>query len=346
MKENPTGKILVALSGGVDSSTAAAILKEKGFMMEGAIMVFEGVLDEDIDYASRVAQKLNIPFHVFDFAKEYQEKIINNFISEYSHGRTPNPCILCNKFVKFDLFLKNAKILGINKIATGHYAGIEKNDRYLLKRGVAENEQSYFLYRLDQKQLSKIILPLGLYTKQEVRKLAAEFSLPTAQRKKSQDACFLPDGDYGSYLKKFLKPKPGPIINKNGKTIGKHKGVIFYTYGQRKGIGISHKRPYYVIQIDTLNNVVHVGEKDDVFKSKLIAKDLNFISINSLEEKLQVLAKARYFVPLSLATIEPYDDKCVKVEFEEPQWALTPGQSIVFYQDNIVVGGGVIEDVL
>ena len=316
-------------------------------MIEGAIMVFEGVLDEDIDYASGVAQKLNIPFHVFDFAKEYQEKIIENFVSEYSHGRTPNPCVLCNKFIKFDLFLKKATELGIDKIATGHYAGVEEDDgRFILKRGKDKNEQSYFLYRLDQKQLSKIVLPLGLYTKQEVRKLAAEFNLPTAQRKKSQDVCFIPDGDYTAYLKKFLKPKPGPVLDKTGKKIGGHKGIVFYTNGQRKGIGISHKNPYYVIRIDAQNNAIYVGEKNDIYKSKLIAKDLNFISVNSLEEKLQVLAKARYFAPLSEATIEPYSYKCVKVEFKSPQWALTPGQSVVFYRDDLVLGGGIIDEVL
>lgn len=351
-------KILVALSGGVDSSITAAILKQNGFYVEGATMVFEGVLDEDLEYAGRVCKRLNIPYRCLDFAKKYREMIVNNFINEYQSGRTPNPCVLCNKFIKFGLFLKKAQELGFDKIATGHYASVVKgNGHYLLRQGKDKNEQSYFLYRLSQDELSRMVLPLGVYTKQEVRKLAKALNLPTAHRKKSQDVCFIPNGNYAGYLKKILPSKPGPIINKNGKVVGEHKGIVFYTYGQRRGLGLSHKRPYYVLKIDAKNNAIYVGEKEDVYKRELIANELNFISGKGLNVSSRVLAKARYFAPLSAATIEPclcrrdfqfqYNHKQkVKVIFDKPQWALTPGQSVVFYQNSVVLGGGTIEEVI
>lgn len=339
-------KILVAQSGGVDSSTAAAILKEQGYYVEGATMWFEGVLEEDLDFAQKTCEKLAIRHRTLDFKEIYQQTVIDNFVEEYKIGRTPNPCVWCNKFIKFGLFLEKAESLGFDRIATGHYAGIVKTgETYTLKQGVDKNEQSYFLYRLDQYQLSKIIMPLCNHTKKQVRSLAKEYGLPTAQRKKSQDVCFLPDGDYARYFRKIMTFNPGSIISKHGKKIGDHKGIAFYTYGQRKGLGISHKKPYYVIKIDALKNVLYVGEKEDVYKRELIAGDLSFISGKELAGAVAVFAKARYNAPLALAIIEKIGDK-VKVIFDKPQWALTPGQSVVFYQEGNVLGGGIIEEIV
>jgi len=339
-------KILVALSGGVDSSTAAALLKERGNEVTGGIINLEGISEEDIFFAQAVCQHLNIPFLSFDFQTEYQRNVIDNFMQEYKSGHTPNPCVLCNKHIKFGLFLQRAIEMGFDKIATGHYVRIEKMDsHYIIKRGKDKNEQSYFLYRLGQNELSKIVFPLGIYTKEEVRSLAKKFSLPTAHRKKSQDVCFVPDSDYATYLKKYISPKPGPILDKNGKNIGAHKGVIFYTYGQRRGIGLSHHHPFYVIKIDAMNNTLYVGEKSDVYKRELIARDINFIHLKWIEKPIRVLAKARYVAALSEAMIEPIDNR-IRIMFDKPQWALTPGQSVVFYQNNTLLGGGIIEEVI
>jgi tRNA-specific 2-thiouridylase len=341
---NRESRILIALSGGVDSSTAAALLKDAGYDVEGAMMVFEGVKQENIELAANVARHIGIPLHRVDLAKEFKELIINNFAAEYAQGRTPNPCVVCNKLLKFDLLLKKTKLKGIENLATGHYARVEeKNGRCLLKRGKDKNEQSYFLYRLSQEQLSKTVLPLGEFTKEEVRKMARKYDLPTAKRKKSQDACFIPEGDYASFLRKLLPEKPGPVVNPQGNIVGQHKGIFHYTIGQRHGLGISHKHPYYVTRIDAENNTIHVGNRKEVFKRELIASDLNYIPFDNLEQSLEVTAKVRYFSPLNKATIEPVHDNTVRVIFEKPQWAITPGQSIVFYQDDLVIGGGIIE---
>jgi tRNA-specific 2-thiouridylase len=339
-------KILVALSGGVDSSVAAALLLGRGYRVEGATMQFEGVGDEDLRYARNVAQALGIKYRCFDLALPYQETIIKDFVREYQSGRTPNPCVRCNQYFKFGFFLRSALALGFDRIATGHYARlVDEDGRFLLKRGRDRNEQSYFLYRLNQSQLSKTLLPLGDKTKDEVRKIARELRLPTAERGKSQDICFLPGADYHSYLKKILPENPGAIVDKTGKVIGRHKGVVFYTIGQRRRIGISGKRPLYVTKIIGEKNIIQVGNEEDVYRTELIARDVNYPHLKKLASPTTVTAKPRYRSSLSPAQISSFGKK-VRVVFEKPQWALTPGQSVVFYRDDVLLGGGVIETVV
>jgi tRNA-specific 2-thiouridylase len=243
--------------------------------------------------------------------------------------------------------MKKAHQIGIGHMATGHYAGIEQeHGRYVLKKGIDKNEQSYFLYKLNQVQLSKTIFPLAKRTKDEVRTIARTRKLPTAKRKKSQDVCFIPDGNYTSFLEDRIRQNPGPILNSEGTQIGQHKGIIHYTIGQRHGIGISHKHPYYVTKIDAAKNAIYIGERKQVYKKELIARDLNFIPFDTLEQCITASAKVRYFSPLSEALVEPMGDDNVRVKFKKPQWAITPGQSVVFYQEDLVIGGGIIDKVV
>jgi len=345
--KNTAKKIVVAMSGGVDSSVAAALLKEEGHDVIGVTMqIWPGKKEDSccslsaVEDARRVANKLGIPYYVLNFKQIFKKTVIDDFISEYDRGRTPNPCVRCNQHVKFDALLNKMKALGADYIATGHYARIEKADgRYILKKGVdPKKDQSYFLYALSQKALSKTIFPLGGLTKQEVRKIAKKFKLKVADKKESQEICFV-EGSIGD----LFKLKKGDIADLSGRVLGAHKGYQLYTIGQRKGLGLSRKNPAYVLKIDPKTNTITVGDRGDVYGDDLIAGDLNWVSADKIDKPANVMAKIRYNSTESEAEISLLSKEKVKVTFSKPQFAITPGQSIVFYDGDAVVGGGIIE---
>lgn len=343
------------MSGGVDSSVTAALLKDKAFQVIGITMQIWPRQDgggccgiESIEDAKKVAYKLGIPHYVLNFRDIFRKKVITDFCEEYQRGRTPNPCIRCNQYIKFDTLLKRARQLDADYIATGHYARIEfsqKKKRFILKRGKdPSKDQSYVLYTMGQKQLKSTLMPLGGLTKREVRGIARRKNLPIADKPESQEICFIPDNDYGKFLKRHNpgSAKPGPIVDKDGGVIGRHRGVIYYTIGQRKGIGIADKHPLYVISIDKKNNTIVVGAKADVYSKELIAEKVKLIYMDRLKKPIKVKVKVRYLHPAAKATIVPHNKNKVKVMFDQPQWAVTPGQAAVFYSGDIVVGGGTI----
>jgi len=355
---------VVAMSGGVDSSVTAALLKEEGYEVIGATMQvwpsneladeadrFGGCCGLDaVSDAKRVARKLGIPHYVMDFRDVFAEKVISNFCREYSLGRTPNPCIRCNEYIKFDALLRRAKELDADFVATGHYARIERDEasgRYLLKKGVdRRKDQSYVLYVMTQDQLGHVLTPLGGYTKEQVRWIARELGLPVADKAESQEICFIPDGDYTRFVKEYMPQaaKPGPVLDREGTIMGEHRGILFYTIGQRKGLGLSAGEPLYVVDIDRERNAVIVGTKGEVYGDELIASGLNWISIEP--PPLELKAKIRYRHREADAVITPLLTKGrAHVKFKQPQMAITPGQAIVFYHRDTVVGGGTIEQV-
>ncbi len=322
------------------------MLVDEGYRVEGATMIFEGVRDDDIGSAAAVAQTLGIPHRTLDLRLPYQDLIIRDFVMEYSLGRTPNPCVRCNQFFKFGFFLQRALAFGFDFIATGHYVRrTTEQGEYRLKRGSDRNEQSYFLYRLNQFQLSKSLFPLGSSTKESVRAFARRRGLPTAHRRKSQDVCFLPNADYSAYLQKILPERSGDIVDRSGRVVGRHKGVVFYTIGQRRGIGVSRDRPYYVTAIDAAKNQIRVGDKAEAFRTTLVAGQIHFIHGNGVRGRRDITAKARYNSPVSPVRLTPIR-RGIKVRFEQPQWALAPGQSVVFYRADDLLGGGIIETVI
>ncbi len=361
-------KILVGMSGGVDSSVAALLLKEQGHEVVGATMKIwsdekhkrlapsvkvESCKDacygpnekEDIEEARKICEKIGIPFYVFDCSKEYEQIVLDNFKQEYLSGRTPNPCIRCNSLIKFDVlpFIAKKSGLEFDKFATGHYARVEEgeNARFMLKKGVnPKKDQSYFLYKLRQDQLSNIIMPLGGYEKAQIRDIAKNAGLKVYDKPDSQDFY---SGDYNELLE--VKPAPGDIVDKNGKVLGKHEGIWNYTIGQRKGLGIAHSSPLYVIDLDKDKNQVIVGEEGDTFKQGLKAVELNWISIPSLDKEMKVSAKVRSAQTPVEITLKPQGEDEVLVEFENMQKSLTRGQSVVFYDGDILLGGGIIDDV-
>lgn len=334
------------MSGGVDSSVSALLLKQQGYDVIGGTMEIYQT-ERSIEDSRKIAKKLDIPYHIFDFKDIFKEKVVKYFVNEYLAGRTPNPCVVCNKEVKFDALLDEAMKLEAEYIATGHYAKIEKKDgRYLLKKGRGgSKDQTYFLYRLTQDQLSKILFPIGDMEKDRVREIAKENDLFVADKEDSQEVCFIEENDYVGFIERSTKKKipSGKFIDSDGKVLGEHRGVYNYTIGQRKGLGISSKKPLFVVDIDVERNVVVLGDDEDTLGSTLIAKDLNWIQFEKLEKEMKVTAKIRSGAKEVNCTIKPVEDDKVHVVFESPQRAITPGQSVVFYDNEYVVGGGVIE---
>jgi tRNA-specific 2-thiouridylase len=348
-------KVVVAMSGGVDSSVAAALLKEQGFDLIGVTMslycgtkaVESGCcsLNAARD-AKTVADQLGFPHYTVNFKENFKQLVIDDFINEYRQGRTPNPCIRCNQFIKFDLLLQRAQELGTEYIATGHYARIVGTK--LLKGKDAKKDQSYVLYRLTKEQLARTLFPLGEMTKAEVRQKAKELKLEVADKEESQEICFVENDDYVSFLKKEAPElvKPGEIVDLAGKVVGRHEGIAFYTIGQRKGVGHHRGEPKYVVALDPVKNSVVIGDDADLLKTELIARDLTFISGQALSGEIEVTAKIRYNATEAEATLilkaEAEAKAEAKVIFKKPQRAVTPGQSVVFYQGEEVIGGGII----
>jgi len=347
-------KVLVAMSGGVDSSVAATLLKKEGYDVSGVTMCLGIAAEGDsarccgaeaIDDAKRVCDRLKIPHYVFDYAAELENKIIAKFISEYKKGRTPNPCVECNRHLKFGSLLDKALTLGFNFLATGHYAAIEENQSgyFLVRPKDKKKDQTYFLYPIPYEKLENILFPLASLTKDEVREMAKKASLPVAEKQDSQDICFVTQKNYQEFLLgRGQELKTGPIVDMRGNILGRHRGILFHTIGQRGGLGISHPTPLYVVSIDPDNNKIVVGEKKDLRAKGLFAGDVNMLAQNWPE---QVYAKIRYRKKEALCAVTTENGR-IKVIFAEEQEAITPGQSVVFYDHDRVLGGGIIEEVL
>lgn len=341
-------KIMLGMSGGVDSSVAALLLKEKGYDVKGVTLRLHCEAQQllnDIRDAKAVCDKLGLEHFSFDLRDDFKNYVTDNFINEYLRGRTPNPCIECNKNIKFGKMLEKAEECGCDYIATGHYARItEQNGRFiLLKAKDLSKDQSYVLYPLSQYQLSKSVFPLGDLTKTEAREKAEENGFINAEKKDSQDICFVPDGDYAAFIEKNgYESLIGDYVDTKGNILGKHSGIIRYTVGQRKGLGIALGKPAFVIEKDALSGKVTLGDEEHLFYKKILVEDVNFIPFDSLEGEMGVTAKLRYRHNEQPATIYPHGNGRVIIEFDEPQRAPSPGQSAVFYDGEIVVGGGKI----
>ncbi len=366
MKKMKKLRVFVAMSGGVDSSVAAGLLKEAGHEVIGVTMNLFSLPPEicrsehlrsccgwkATEDAHEAACRLGIDHLVVDFRREFERRVIADFCREYGRGRTPNPCVRCNERVKFGLLLERAGRLGADCLATGHYARVKYDNgrgRYLLKKGKDRaKDQSYFLYPLSQAQLSRTLFPVGEYAKSEVRRLAKKWNLPAAEKPESQEICFVPLGRYPDFLRERVTGAflPGPIRDRSGRVLGMHKGIGYFTVGQRRGMGIAGPQPLYVIAIDAAANSVIVGADEDLYQKTLLAGRLNLISLEKIEAPVRIKAKIRYKHEAANARLIPLSKGRVRVEFERPQRAITPGQSVVFYQREVVVGGGTIERAL
>lgn len=358
--ETTSQRVVVAMSGGVDSSVAAGLLKEQGYDVIGVTMQIWPKADAPkvggccslsaVEDARRVAAKLGIPHYVMNFREPFARLVIDNFVEEYRRGHTPNPCVRCNQLVKFDLLLERARGLGAEHIATGHYARVCYDDgrrRWLLKRGIDRSkDQSYALYTMTQEQLAHTLFPLGNIEKEETRRIAESLGLVVADKPESQDICFVPEIGYRNFLRAVAPDivKKGPIMDTKGNVVGEHEGIAFYTVGQRRGLGIAAQKPLYVLKIDPEANAVIVGEEEELYARRFAAKDVNLISMETITRPLAVSASIRYNMPDAPGILRPLDEKWVEFEFDEPRKSVTPGQAAVFYVDEEVIGGGTIAD--
>ena len=356
-------KVVVGMSGGVDSSVAAMLLKEQGYDVIGVTMQIwqdeeEAAREANggccglsaVDDARRVAQRLEIPYYVMNFKKEFKCHVMDYFVAEYLRGHTPNPCIACNRYVKWESLLQRSLEIGADYIATGHYARIDRlpNGRFAIRNSVtAAKDQTYALYNLTQEQLAHTLMPVGEYTKDEIRVLAEEAGLPVAHKPDSQEICFVPDNDYASFIDREAGekvPGPGNFVTEDGRILGRHKGITHYTVGQRKGLNLALGHPVFVTEIRPETNEVVIGENEDVFSNRLTCRNLNWMASEDLgDQEMRVSAKIRYSHKGALCTIRKIGEDRVECVFDEPQRAATPGQAVVFYDGEYVVGGGTIE---
>lgn len=346
-------KVIIGLSGGVDSSVAAYLLKEQGYEVIGVTMEIWQDNDKNenpaVTDAKKVAQSLGIEYHVVDFKDIFEKSVVKNFVDEYMSGRTPNPCVLCNRVVKWEALLDKCDSFSADYIATGHYSRIEKldNGRYAIKKSVNDaKDQTYALYGLSQKQLKRTLMPVGAYTKEEIRSIACRLGLDTANKPDSMEICFISDNDYAKFIKERTgaEIKPGNFVDINGNVVGRHKGIIHYTVGQRKGLGLSLGYPVFVVEIRPDTNEVVVGENKDVFKDRLIASDVKHMSVPKFEKGKKYIGKIRYNHKGTSCIVNYIDDNRIECIFDEPVRAVTKGQAVVLYDGDYVAGGGIIEE--
>ncbi len=355
-------KVVIGMSGGVDSSVAAYLLKEQGYDVIGVTMQIwqdEDVYAQEenggccglsaVDDARRVAQRLEIPYYVMNFKSEFKANVMDYFVAEYLKGRTPNPCIACNRYVKWESLLRRSMEIGADYIATGHYSRIAQleNGRYAIRRSVTEaKDQTYALYNLTQNQLARTLMPVGEYEKDEIRTIAEKIGLMVAHKKDSQEICFIPDNDYAGFIEREVGaavPPSGNYVTKDGKVLGQHKGITHYTIGQRRGLNLAMGEHVFVTEIRPETNEVVIGKSEDVFSNELYAENLNFMALADFPTGTRLLAKIRYAHKGAMCTIERLAEDKIRCIFDEPQRAATPGQAIVFYDGDYVAGGATIE---